>query len=223
MHPDWLFISPPKFPAAIYKHYTRALMEGGRTAVHAPAATASSSSTPLSASPTVLFSDLSDDAYSLGFQYREQLYGIVYPTGVLVSGPLGPEQAPHVVPRGAPMQGFEALVLLTEDEQLRPASWQEPASMLWGAVDEAVRYAYHGGPEPRAREIRAASFPDLKGNWVLVYVLPVEDPESLSVMIASVVAFEFSKVAILGPLPEPDMYQLDNRYTVFVAPPKELE
>ena len=215
----WHFVKPRSFNRSTYLYYLRTLPRPGDIVVEVDSKHGRGK---LSEGIVVLFSDRGDESYELGFTHREQLYGTVYETGVLVSGPLGPEQGPLLYAAGAPLKGYEALVLPARAKALTHPAWVRVAPLLWGGVGEAVRYAYEGGPDPVAREGGIASFPDLRGDWEMVYVLPEEDRESISVLLASVASFELTRVAVLGGLCSKDIEQLDNRFTVFLQPSADL-
>jgi len=215
MHTYWTFIKAAGFPKSIYEFYLQRLPVPGDIIFEAKASE-HVEVRPGSLSMAVLFSDRSDLCDTLRHKHHGVLYGIVYDTGVLVSGARGPRQFPLILEEGIPAQGYEALVLPTTARKLTQELWTPVLPQLWAGAEEALRYVYDN---PNVSSgLHAGSFPDLKFRWEMVYVLPSENPEVVNDLIASVQSFELSKVAVLGTVSEESMKELDNRFTLFLTP-----
>lgn len=209
----WLFVKAKGFPHKIYEYYLKCLPQAGDIVIELP--TLEETQYPADC-VAVLFSDKSDTSYLLSYRLAEQAYGTVFDTGVLVSGALGPAQPPIIIEEGLPMQGYEALILPVSERKMADARWEEPVTRLWPGAAEAIRYVYDGAAA--ARSSIAAGFPDMQMRWEMSYILPMEDPEVINDLIASVQSMEVSKAAVLGAVPDSVLKQLDNRFTIFVAP-----
>jgi len=215
MHTYWTFIKTPGFSKQVYEYYCQQLPVMGDIVCEVKA-TESVVVREGSLSIAVLFSDRSDLCDLLRHKLHDVLYGVIYDTGVLVSGARGPKQLPVCVETGMPAQGFEALVLPTTKRRLTQELWMPVLPQLWAGAEEALRYVYDN---PNVNSgLHAGSFPDMKFRWEMVYVLPSENPEVVNDLLASVQSFELSKIAVLGSVPEGAMKELDNRFTLFMAP-----